>query len=126
MSHKIQISRGPAATQPAVERHFNELQCRYGDVYVINLLGVKEGEFILSKEYSERIASLNGNGVDNRVGMKNFDFHTICKGGSYENVSLLIQDIQERLEGFCFFLLDLETNSPIFYQRGVFRTNCVD
>ncbi|CAB5215983.1 unnamed protein product [Rhizophagus irregularis] len=42
MSHKIQISRGPDATQPAVERHFNELEIRYGDVDIINLLGVKE------------------------------------------------------------------------------------
>ncbi|RIA99440.1 SacI homology domain-containing protein [Glomus cerebriforme] len=126
MSHKIQISRGPAATQPAVERHFNELQSRYGDVDIINLLGVKEGEAILSKEYSERISNLNGNGVDNCLRMKNFDFHTICKSGSYENVSLLINDIQDRLESFCFFLIDMETNSPIFYQKGVFRTNCVD
>src|SRR5579862_4654371 len=126
MSHKIQISRGAAATQPAVERHFNELQSRYGDVDMINLLGVKEGEIVLSKEYNERIFNLNGNGVENRVRMKNFDFHTICKSGSYENVILLIHDIQDRLEFFCFFLIDMETNLPIFYQKGVFRTNCVD
>ncbi|CAB4467427.1 unnamed protein product [Rhizophagus irregularis] len=126
MSHKIQISRGPDATQPAVERHFNELEIRYGDVDIINLLGVKEGESILSKEYKERILNLNENSGDNFVRMNNFDFHTICKSGSYENVSLLIHDIQDRLESFCFFLLDMETNSPIFYQKGVFRTNCVD
>ncbi|CAG8435658.1 8673_t:CDS:10 [Funneliformis mosseae] len=126
MSHKIQISRGPAATQPAVERHFNELQSRYGDVDVINLLGIKEGESVLSKEYKERIDSLNGNGIENRVRMTNFDFHTVCKNGSYDNVSLLLSQIRERLEFFNFFVLDKETNSPIFYQKGVFRTNCVD
>lgn len=126
MSHKIQISRGPDATQPAVERHFNELQIRYGDVDIINLLGVKEGESILTKEYKERILNLNENSGDNSVRMNNFDFHTICKSGSYENVSSLIHDIQDRLESFCFFLMDMETNSPIFYQKGVFRTNCVD
>ncbi|GBB91089.1 hypothetical protein RclHR1_01820018 [Rhizophagus clarus] len=126
MTHKIQISRGPDATQPAVERHFNELQSRYGDVDIINLLGVKEGESILSKEYEERIFNLNGNSNDNFVRKNDFDFHTICKGGSYENVSLLIHDIQDRLESFCFFLMDMETNTPIFYQKGVFRTNCVD
>ncbi|CAI2179303.1 19761_t:CDS:10 [Funneliformis geosporum] len=126
MSHKIQISRGPAATQPAVERHFNELQSRYGDVDVINLLGIKEGESVLSKEYKERVNDLNGNGIENRVRMTNFDFHTVCKSGSYENVSLLLNKIRERLESFNFFVLDMETNSPIFYQKGVFRTNCVD
>lgn len=126
MSHKIQISRGPAATQPAVERHFNELHNRYGDVYVTNLLGIKEGESVLSKEYRDRISDLNGNGADNRVPMKDFDFNTICRNGSYENVSLLITDIKDQLEAFCFFLLDIETNTPIFKQKGVFRTNCVD
>jgi hypothetical protein len=78
----------------------------------------------LSKEYGDRIFDLNRN--DDRVPMKNFDFNTICKNGTYENVSLLIADIKDQLETSCFFLLDIETNTPIFYQKGVFRTNCVD
>jgi|SRR5581483_4588668 len=126
MSHKIQISRGPAATQPAVERHFNELQSRYGEVDVINLIGNKEGELILGKEYNDRIYDLNGDGVENRLRMINFDFNAICKGGNYDNVSLLIDQIQDRLESFDFFLLDMEMDTPINYQKGVFRTNCVD
>ncbi|RIB17656.1 Endonuclease/exonuclease/phosphatase [Gigaspora rosea] len=126
MSHKIQISRGPAATQPAVERHFNELQSRYGDVQILNLLGTKEGEYILSKEFQDRIIDLNGNGLENRVLFTNFDFNSICKNGNYENMAQLFSMIGEKLEYFAFFVLDKETNSPIFYQKGVFRTNCMD
>ncbi|CAG8622154.1 10250_t:CDS:2, partial [Dentiscutata heterogama] len=126
MSHKIQISRGPAATQPAVERHFNELQSRYGDVHIINLLGVKEGEYVLGKEYKDRIIDLNGNGLENRVLFTNFDFNSICKTGNYENMVQLFSLIGEKLEYFAFFALDRETNSPIFYQKGVFRANCMD
>ncbi|KAF0414452.1 DNase I-like protein [Gigaspora margarita] len=126
MSHKIQISRGPAATQPAVERHFNELQSRYGDIQILNLLGTKEGEYILSKEYQDRIIDLNGNGLENRVLFTDFDFNSICKNGNYENMAQLFSMIGEKLEYFAFFALDKETNSPIFYQKGVFRTNCMD
>ncbi|CAG8799867.1 23997_t:CDS:2, partial [Gigaspora rosea] len=121
MSHKIQISRGPAATQPAVERHFNELQSRYGDVQILNLLGTKEGEYILSKEFQDRIIDLNGNGLENRVLFTNFDFNSICKNGNYENMAQLFSMIGEKLEYFAFFVLDKETNSPIFYQKDVLK-----
>lgn len=148
VSHRVQISRGAAATQPAVERHFNELKKRYGIVHVINLLGSKEGESVLSEEYNNRILSLNeksgtiGSGkynekddndydewsmeTENPVHIYGFDFNHICKNGNYENVNYLLVEINEILESFAFFLVDLETNTPIFYQKGVFRTNCVD
>ncbi|CAG8567321.1 14780_t:CDS:10, partial [Cetraspora pellucida] len=117
MSHKIQISRGPAATQPAVERHFNELQSRYGNVHIVNLLGVKEGEFVLGKEYKDRIIDLNGNGLENRVLFTDFDLNSICKNGNYENMAQLFSVIGERIEDFAFFALDMESNRPIFYQK---------
>lgn len=125
MSHKIQISRGPAATLPAVERHFNELQSRYGEVYILNLLSqLKDGEFLLCNEYQNRTNDLNKRGYIYQF--FSFDFHAICGNSNYENLSILIRDIRKNLESIGFFLLDMETNSPIFYQKGVFRTNCVD
>ncbi|CAJ0835133.1 7105_t:CDS:10 [Entrophospora sp. SA101] len=125
MSHKIQISRGPAATLPAVERHFNELQSRYGEVYILNLLSqLKDGEFLLCNEYQDRTNDLNKHGYIYQF--FSFDFHAICGNSNYENLSILIRDIGKNLESTGFFLLDIETSSPIFYQKGVFRTNCVD
>ncbi|CAG8712217.1 15292_t:CDS:2, partial [Racocetra fulgida] len=119
MAHKIQISRGPAATQPAVERHFNELQSRYGNVHIVNLLGVKEGEYALSKEYKARIIDLNGNGLENRVLLTDFDFNSICKTGNYENMVHLFSMIGDKIEEFAFFALDMESNCPIFYQKDI-------
>ncbi|CAG8655967.1 30604_t:CDS:10, partial [Racocetra persica] len=122
MAHKIQISRGPAATQPAVERHFNELQSRYGNVHIVNLLGIKEGEYALSKEYKARIIDLNGNGLENRVLLTDFDFNSICKTGNYENMVHLFSMIGERIEDFAFFAQDMESNCPIFYQKEALNT----
>ncbi|CAG8435695.1 6208_t:CDS:10 [Diversispora eburnea] len=139
VSHRIQLSRGAAATQPAVERHFNELKKRYGNVHIINLLGAKEGEFLLSDEYRNRIKSLNEkigniekkiekkieiyNNEDNEVKISEFDFNGICKNGNYENANILIHDIRELLESSAFLVVDSATNTPICYQKGVFRTN---
>ncbi|KAG9307113.1 hypothetical protein G9A89_016941 [Geosiphon pyriformis] len=124
MGHKVQISRGADATQPAVERHFTDLLNRYGEVYIINLLGPKEGEALLTREYHDRVRDLYEGGT--HFQMTNFDFNTICKNGSYENVKHLLPNIRETLDNFEFFLLDLETDTPLRHQIGVFRTNCVD
>lgn len=50
-SHKIKMSRGYEASAPAFDRHFQLLRQRYGDIVVLNLLGIKEGEHMLSQQY---------------------------------------------------------------------------
>ncbi|CAG8561831.1 18417_t:CDS:10, partial [Acaulospora morrowiae] len=80
---------------------------------------------VLSGEYRKRIEDLNGNGLENRLQMTSFDFHTVCKNNC-ENVNLLRNEIEGKLESFAFFVIDVESNTPIFYQKGVFRTNCMD
>ncbi|CAG8626908.1 8557_t:CDS:10, partial [Ambispora leptoticha] len=124
IGHKVQISRGTDATQPAVERHFTELANRYGELNIINLLGPKEGEKLLAEEYHNQVDILNSSGA--QVVMTDFDFNTICKNGNYDKVKLLLLSIMENLEKFEFFGLDTESNVPIFKQKGIFRTNCVD
>ncbi|CAG8508862.1 9469_t:CDS:10 [Ambispora gerdemannii] len=124
IGHKVQISRGADATQPAVERHFTDLANRYGELHIINLLGPKEGEALLAKEYHNQIDILKSNGT--QVLITDFDFNTICKNANYENVKLLLVNIEEELKAFELFVLDTESNVPIVKQKGIFRTNCVD
>ena len=45
------MSRGYEASAPAYERHFNLLKQRYGEQAAVNLLGIKEGEHMLSQHY---------------------------------------------------------------------------
>ena len=47
-SHKVKISRGYEACAPALERHVDGLQKHYGQVSLVNLLGSKEGEQLLT------------------------------------------------------------------------------
>ncbi|OBZ85798.1 Inositol-1,4,5-trisphosphate 5-phosphatase 1 [Choanephora cucurbitarum] len=128
VQHKIQISRGPGATQPAVKRHFDELINRYHCVSNINLLSQKEtsaaGESVLSQAFNTAVHQLNYD--PQLVQMVNFDLHAECRGGNYDNVSLLMRDIRESMENYGFFLMDTEDNQIICTQKGVFRTNCMD
>src|SRR4051812_10614366 len=117
MNHKIQISRGTSATQPSTERHFNEQISRYGKFHIINLLGQKEGEAILSQAYRDQVKYFE------TIAMTDFDFNAKCKNGSYENVYLLLKEIQPLLEEFGYFVFD---SVPVLQQTGVFRVNCVD
>ena len=50
-AHKVRMSRGDEASAPVYNRHLNMLKKRYGDVAIINLLGTKEGEDIVSKAF---------------------------------------------------------------------------
>lgn len=127
VQHKIQISRGSAATQPAVKRHFDELLDRYNAVCNINLLAQRDtsgGETLLSNEFNTAVNQLGYN--ENAVKMVNFDLHAECRGGNYENVAMLMNDIARYLDQYGFFLMDTDDNQIIYTQKGVFRTNCMD
>ena len=50
-AHKVRMSRGDEASAPVYNRHMNMLKKRYGDVAMINLLGTKEGEDVVSKAF---------------------------------------------------------------------------
>ncbi|KAG1152714.1 hypothetical protein G6F37_002561 [Rhizopus arrhizus] len=127
VQHKIQISRGPGATLPAVKRHFDDLTHRYGGVCNVNLLSQKEGtvsgESMLSNAFNTAVNQLN---CSEKVRMVNFDLHAECRGGNYDNVAYLMNDIKDNLEDYGYFLMDTDDNQIICEQRGVFRTNCMD
>jgi hypothetical protein len=126
INHKIQIARGPTATQPAVDRHFQELLVRYDNVHILNLLSQKDssGEQLLSNAYETAVRNLST--PPGAVVMTNFDLHNECKGGNYENVSLLMQRIRRDFTQYGFFIMDSNDNRIMSKQRGVFRTNCLD
>lgn len=126
VNHKIQISRGSGATQPAVKRHFNELIDRYHSVCAINLLSEREnsGESMLGSTYGSAVSQLNM--PQAKVKMINFDLHAECRGGNYDNVSLLLNNARHYLDDHGYFLMDTTDNHIICTQSGVFRTNCMD
>lgn len=119
--HKIKMSRGFEASTPAFERHILNLKNLYGYQLLINLLGRKEGEAILSAAYREHLKK-SSHSFDTH--MVEFDYHRHCGGGKYDNIKVLMKQAKPSLTNFSFYSnVRGEVSSS---QIGTFRTNCID
>jgi hypothetical protein len=143
---KIQLTRSPQATQPAFNKHFEDLELKYGTIHVVNLLSrAKKAEADLTSRYNYHIehCSLNhGLGdlpVHDRAMLQQsqYDFHYETRGpNGYEAASSIRDMIADQARGFAYFLSDkmlLTADDPnpngagvVLQQEGVFRTNCLD
>ena len=145
---KIQITRSPEATQPAFNKHFDELELNYGAVHVLNLLSEsKIQEVELTERYNLHIRMSPMNHSRSREETSDhcllkgsqFDFHAETKGpGGYEAASMVRHLIQSYAEAFVYYLSDnVDDTEPgnqarvkrpvvVLQQEGVFRTNCLD
>lgn len=128
VNQKIQITRGPEATQPAFERHFQDLITRYRRVHALNLMGTKENEVMLSNMYSHHMAAADFRG---QADLSNYDFHTETKAGGYEVAKNIrhITSVDKDIDTFAYSLTETDEKGQdtlILKQNGVFRTNCLD
>uniref|UniRef100_A0A8C6P2B5 phosphoinositide 5-phosphatase n=1 Tax=Nothobranchius furzeri TaxID=105023 RepID=A0A8C6P2B5_NOTFU len=122
-SHRVKLSRGFEANAPAFERHFTALRRLYGKQVIINLLGSKEGENMLSKAFQSH---LKASEHANEVKMVNFDYHQNVKGGKTEKLSSVLKpQLGKFLEECGFFYYTGETGI-LRSQGGTLRTNCLD
>lgn len=138
---KIQITRSVEATQPAFDKHFEELARNYGAVHILNLLSeTKSGELELTERYRYHVrhCSLNssaGKSIERQlIRETEFDFHAQTRGPSgYEAASAINTFVKDSADGFAYCLVQ-KSNDPssntedsvILQQEGVFRTNCLD
>ncbi|XP_053772702.1 synaptojanin-1 isoform X3 [Desmodus rotundus] len=120
-SHRVRMSRGFEANAPAFDRHFRTLKNLYGKQIIINLLGSKEGEHMLSKAFQGHLKA-SEHAAD--VQMVNFDYHQMVKGGKAEKLhSVLKPQVQKFLDhGFFYF----DGSQVQRGQSGTVRTNCLD
>lgn len=121
---RIQLTRTPAATQPAFERHTNNLHESYGLVHIVNLLSQKEGqaELVLSNALDFHIRKYPSVGV---LSETTFDIYSICKNGCFERLDTLFHMIGRDLQIFGYFAID-SSNNQLKEQKGIFRVNCLD
>ncbi|CAL9685440.1 unnamed protein product [Knipowitschia caucasica] len=122
-SHRVKLSRGFEANAPAFERHFTALRSLYGKQVIINLLGSKEGEHMLSKAFQSHLkASEHASAVK----MVNFDYHQNVRGGKADKLhSVLKPQLVKFFEDCGFFYYSAETGI-VRSQSGTMRTNCLD
>ncbi|CAK9302037.1 unnamed protein product [Gordionus sp. m RMFG-2023] len=139
-AHKIQLSRGFEASRPAYERHMHLIKTLYQNIIILNLLGNKEGEKLLSETYQHlhKISSFH-----DIIPMVQFDYHANCRNikNAAQNLSnLWEQNLLPSLiklknshssdyKGM-FFLShgtsEGTSKANSFDQNVVFRSNCVD
>ncbi|XP_022094958.1 synaptojanin-1-like isoform X2 [Acanthaster planci] len=68
-SHRVRMARGYEASAPAFDRHISMIKTQYGDQVIVNLLGSKEGEDLLSKAFQMIPRQLEAFGLVNKPQM---------------------------------------------------------
>ncbi|MCJ1247170.1 hypothetical protein MMC30_004382 [Trapelia coarctata] len=110
----------------AFKRHFTSLVDRYGGIQIALLVDKQGGEAKIGEEYEKHTAELNKeNGINGtKLGFEWFDFHNICRGMKFENVSILMESLGSKLDEFGTTV----ENGGKFNsnQSGILRTNCMD
>ena len=110
----------------ALRKHFQNIVTRYGGVQIALLVDKSGVEANIGNAYEEHVKQVNNeNGISGKkLDFEWFDFHNICRGMKFENVSILMDSIGRQLDGFGHsIILDGEVQKM---QSGVVRTNCMD
>ncbi|KAL9594414.1 MAG: hypothetical protein Q9219_007051, partial [cf. Caloplaca sp. 3 TL-2023] len=110
----------------AFKRHFSDLINRYGNIQIALLVDKQGGEAEIGKLYENHInhlASENGSsGI--RPAFNWFDFHDVCRGMRFENVSILLDNLNGVLDDFGS-TVEVAGHTQR-NQQGVLRTSCMD
>lgn len=109
----------------AMKKHFDHLGQYYGRIHLVNLVEKNNTEAVVGDAYSDQVAKLNEERAeDEKISFEWFDFHAICRGMKFENVSQLLEKIRGDLDDFGS---TVEGDDKVLRrQSGVFRTNCMD
>ncbi len=147
---KVQLTRSPQATQPAFDKHFEDLELKYGPIHIVNLLSMdKLAEVELSARYQGHVSRCSLNhpqeGDSREHGFlkeTNYDFHAETRERGYEAAKLISHYIHDSADAFGYCLMERIEDHPsgaqmmdekdivrsvmILQQQGAFRTNCLD
>ena len=110
----------------AFRRHFSNVASRYGAIQIALLVDKHGGEAEIGRHYEEHTKQLVAGGGTTGIkpGFEWFDFHTVCRGMRFENVSILIDTLESVLEDHG---TTVEIEGEISrHQKGVLRINCMD
>lgn len=119
------LQHSPDANLEAMKKHFDLIRQNYGSIHVVNLVEKDNTEAVVGNAYAEQVARLNEDLAENeKISFEWFDFHAICRGMKFENISQLLEKIRNDLDDFGS---TVEADGKVSRrQSGVFRTNCMD
>ncbi|CAI6336667.1 unnamed protein product [Periconia digitata] len=112
----------------AFKRHFADISSRYGAVYSASLVDKHGTEAKIGELYERHSKILNENGgMDGKgkdLDFEWFDFHNVCRGMRFENVSKLMDTLGPffKTTGWT----EISNDRVLHKQSGILRTNCMD
>ncbi|VDN03233.1 unnamed protein product [Thelazia callipaeda] len=112
-SHKVKL-RAFEASSPAFIRHFRFLKDEYGEITIVNLLGSKEGEILLSRAYEAHYK--NSNCCTDYI---TFDYHE-----EKRNCWKLLERLNSTITKCMFY--QQRNGNAVVNQIGAIRVNCLD
>ncbi|CAA9999838.1 unnamed protein product [Nesidiocoris tenuis] len=114
------IDKGEAETKLAFEKHMKEELELYGSICIVNLVEQMGKERIIWEGFTQQVINYDSP----QITYATFDFHEHCRGMKFENVSYLIDRLEDVMQdmGFCW----KDEQGIICQQNGVFRVNCID
>ncbi|KAF6818026.1 Syja N domain-containing protein [Colletotrichum sojae] len=123
------IQHSPEANYAAAKKHFERLKSEYGGLQIVNLVEKHGVESTVGGQYEKTVQRFNEEefnkaGEEAAVPFEWFDFHAACRGMKFENVSLLLDTLRDKLEAFGSTVE--EGGKITAKQHGVLRTNCMD
>ena len=134
------LRHSPEANFAALKKHFDGLRKKYGELQIVNLVEKHGVESRLGELYDENIKRLNeleekespqssDGQKPEKVSYEWFDFHHVCRGMKFENVSFLLGILGPKLEALGSTVADVDAqgvHQVTERQKGVLRTNCMD
>ncbi|KAJ3695658.1 hypothetical protein LUZ60_001035 [Juncus effusus] len=103
-----------------VERHFLDLNKKYGSVLAVDLVNTHGSEGRLHEIYANSVQPI----LSDDIRYVHFDFHKICGHVHFERLALLYNQIEDYLKTRGYFLIN--KGEKVKEQTGIVRTNCVD
>ena len=120
------LQHSAAANEAAFKQHFKMLMSRYGHIQIVLLVDKQGGEAEIGRRYEQTTAKFNEEqkSEQDKLQFEWFDFHNICRGMKFENVSILLDTIGDTLAKYGqTVIVDGGVQTK---QEGVLRTNCMD
>ncbi|XP_042239894.1 phosphatidylinositide phosphatase SAC2-like, partial [Homarus americanus] len=114
------LDKDAAETAVAFAKHLELEVSRYNQVSCISLVEQTGKEKVIADAFLNNILLLDSPYLT----FITFDFHEYCRGMRYENVSVLIESIEDIIGKMLYCWVDKE--GIICHQNGVFRINCID
>jgi len=120
-----QIQHSSETNFQAFQKHFSNISARYGHLQIASLVEKHGPEAIVGDAYEKMTDKLNDScPIDAKIGFEWFDFHAMCRGMKFENVSLLMNSLGSKLDEYGY-TVELD-GKLLTKQSGVLRTNCMD